>query len=94
MQSARRAIRTRHTHQFSRSHKIHIRALFTDFKASSSVKRLVDLASQTRRGLDVSSALSQQLRSIVEQLQVEGPAITTDKNLSATWRLLFTTEKV
>ena len=60
----------------------------------SPVQPLLDVLRDTSRGVDVSSSQLKEIKARIEELrQLYCDVTTTDTSLSATWRLLFTTEQ-
>jgi hypothetical protein len=63
-------------------------------KAPSPVQPLLDALQPCNRGLDVTAAQLKDISTKIDELaQKYSESTTTDDNLSATWRMLFTTEQ-
>ena len=63
--------------------------------ASSTASTLLDLCSRPSRGGDTSASDRDEILQLVTELkQAQAGKVTTDSSLSATWKLLWTTEKV
>jgi hypothetical protein len=64
-------------------------------RSAAAEAKLLEAIKGSQRGLDVSASLKEEILRCVEELEEMGKlSITTNDEINATWKLLWTTEKV